>query len=548
MGLLLYVGVVMPLEAFAQQYVVADDFKVAWTLDPRDHPDLFDHGPAFGARGVLAGMDFDGDGHKEILFSTDETLAPQGPDPGQLDVFLFENTGDDAYEHVWHFTHEPSNSLPPLGYGDLDEDGQWEIYMGVPTINDAADDLLIFEQDVDGVFPEEPTLTYGYERDGSLDFRPSGFVVGDFDGDGIRELATTSRTSSARELVIIEPTAGIDAFATFTIEFELGNQVLGGGGVYDVDAVDFDRDGSMEVWVNTWDNFSWAIVEATGEDSYALQAEINGAYPDGDPGSFNVSKLLFHDADGDDRLELLAPMTNGVLYYLEDTDDVSTVSGNSFVAVGTFAAGSDHRGADLGDIDGDGLFDLVMANGRGETVTRAEYDGSGNLADSTSYAWSTILDSSGDSAQERYYPLRIADDLDGDGTNELVLTNLFASDAGQHVLIVLESTALSSDLEDAPTSELPERVALRQNYPNPFNPTTVIEYEINESAPVSLRVFDNLGSLVTTLVDGVVQSPGVYQVGWDGRSDSGRPMASGVYIYTLETRGFREARQMVLVK
>ena len=236
------------------------DVRVAWTLDPRAHPDIFDHYPdqddaeqGFGARSVLTGMDFDGDGNKEILFTTDETLAPQGPDPGMLDVVLYENAGDDMYEHVWSFTHEPSNSLPALAYGDIDEDGLYEIYFGVPTINDAADDLLIFEQNADKTFPAEPTVKYGYGKDGALDFRPSGFVIGDFDGDGAQELATTSRTNGARELVIISPAAGIDAFATFTVEFELGEQVLGGGGVYDVDAIDFDNDGAMEIWVNTWD-------------------------------------------------------------------------------------------------------------------------------------------------------------------------------------------------------------------------------------------------------------------------------------------------------
>ena len=345
--------------------------------------------------------------------------------------------------------------MPAIAYGDIDEDGLYEIYMGVPTINDAADDLLIFEQNDDKTFPDEPTVKYGYERDGSRDFRPSGFVIGDFDGDGVQELATTSRTSGNRELVIISPLVGIDAFTTFTIEFELGQQVLGGGGIYDVDAFDFDGDGAMEIWVNTWDNFSWAIVEATGADAYRLELEINKADDRGDPGSFNSHKLLFHDADGDGRAELLAPMTNGRLYYLDDVDDVSTITGDSFKEVGVYDATGQARGGDIGDIDGDGRFDIVATTGTSEMVQHIEYTGSGSPADSTSYTWSTMLDSTGDDKTERWYPLRIADDLDGDGRNEVVLTNRNASNEGQPLLLVLEAT----DMGPTGTEDEPLRIA-----------------------------------------------------------------------------------------
>ncbi len=533
------------------------DVRVAWTLDPRDHPNIFDHYPdqddaeqGFGARSVLTGMDFDGDGNKEILFTTDETLAPQGPDPGMLDVVLYENAGDDMYEHVWSFTHEPSNSLPALAYGDIDKDGLYEIYFGVPTINNAADDLLIFEQNADKTFPDEPTVKYGYEKDGSLDFRPSGFVIGDFDGDGTQELATTSRTGGNRELVIIAPNAGIDGFATFTIEFELGNQVLGGGSVYDVDAIDFDNDGAMEIWVNTWDNFSWAIVEATGADAYRLAAEINSHDDRGDPGSFNSNKLLFHDADGDEKMELLAPMTNGRLYYLDNVDDVSTITGASFMEVGAYHNNTRPRGADIGDIDGDGHFDIIATTGTDETVMRIEYKGSGSPADSTSYTWTEMVNSADEGGLgERYYPPRIADDLDGDGHNEVVLTNLYASSPGQPIIVVLESTGMeqATSAEDEPF-ELPEQFVLRQNYPNPFNPSTTIEYEIMEATVVTVRVYDALGRVVTTLVNGTMQQPGTHQVQWDGRTASGAQLASGGYFYSLETPEFRQVRHMTLVK
>ena len=557
---LLFLGLVhtaYPPAATAQDhYATADDVEVVWTLDPRAHPELFDHYPdqddaeqGFGARSVLTGMDFDSDGNKEILFTTDETLTPQGPDPGMLDVFLYENTGDNTYEYVWHFTHEPSNSLPPITYGDLDEDGLHEIYMGVPTIGDAADDLLIFEQNDDKTFPEKPTVKYGYERDGSQDFRPSGFVIGDFDEDGTQELATTSRTRDNRELVIISPLAGIDPFTTFMIEFELGNTELGGGAIYDVDAFDFDGDGAIEIWVNTWDRFAWTIIEATGPDAYQLEVDLDGTDDyQGDPGSFNSHKLLFHDADGDGRAELLAPMTNGRLYYLDDVDDVSTITKGHFQEVGVYDSTGQARGGDIGDIDGDGRFDIVATTGASEMVQHIEYTGSGSPSDSTSYIWSTMLDSSGDDKIERWYPLRITDDLDGDDRNEIVITNRYASNEGQPMLLMLEATATGPTGTEHEPTELPEQFVLRQNYPNPFNPSTTIEYELREAIPVSVRVYDTLGRVVATPVNNAVQQPGVYRVEWDGRSTSGVQLTSGMYLYALESTNFREVRKMALVK
>lgn len=541
---LLFLGLVRtvyPPVAVAQgNYVTADDVEVVWTLDPRAHPELFDHYPdqdnaeqGFGARSVLTGMDFDGDRNKEILFTTDETLAPRGPDPGILDVFLYENTGDNAYEYVWHFTHEPSNSLPAMAYGDIDEDGLYEIYVGVPTIGGAADDLLIFEQNDDKTFPDEPTVKYGYERDGSLDFRPSGFVIGDFDRDGAQELATTSRTSSNHELVIISPLAGIDAFTTFTIEFELGQQALGGGSIYDVDAFDFDGDGAMEIWVNTWDNFSWTIVEATSADTYRLELELDSADERGNPGSFNSHKLLFHDADGDGRAELLAPMTNGRLYYLDNVDDVSMITGESFKEVGVYDTTGQARGGDIGDIDGDGRFDIVATTGASEMVQRIEYTGSGSPADSASYTWSTILDSTGDDNIERWYPLRIADDLDGDGRNEIVITNRNASNEGQPMLIMLEATDMRPTGTEDALLELPEQLVLHQNYPNPFLHTTTIRYYLPQDGIVHLTVFDALGRSVANLAEGAAEDEGWHHIPFDA---TGLP--SGTYFYRLRIEGF----------
>ena len=93
----------------------------------------------------------------------------------------------------------------------------------------------------------------------------------------------------------------------------------------------------------------------------------------------------------------------------------------------------------------------------------------------------------------------------------------------------------------------PSSYALEQNFPNPFNPETTIRYTLREKGPVRLVIYNIMGQTVRTLVDGV-QPAGRYRVFWDGKNVSGRPVASGVYLYRLSAGAFSESKQMLLLK
>lgn len=94
---------------------------------------------------------------------------------------------------------------------------------------------------------------------------------------------------------------------------------------------------------------------------------------------------------------------------------------------------------------------------------------------------------------------------------------------------------------------LPKKVELSQNYPNPFNPTTAIRFGLPESGPIRLTVYNILGQRVTDLFRGVQQA-GYHTYLWNGRNDQGQSVASGVYIYRLETPGGVLSRKMLLIK
>ncbi len=92
------------------------------------------------------------------------------------------------------------------------------------------------------------------------------------------------------------------------------------------------------------------------------------------------------------------------------------------------------------------------------------------------------------------------------------------------------------------SAEIPDAFALDQNYPNPFNPTTTIEFSLKTAQDISLVVYDMFGRQVRVLEDGV-QPAGRHSVSFDGSG-----LASGAYLYVLQTEQHVAAKTMSLLK
>ena len=99
-----------------------------------------------------------------------------------------------------------------------------------------------------------------------------------------------------------------------------------------------------------------------------------------------------------------------------------------------------------------------------------------------------------------------------------------------------------------PLAALPLANSLKQNYPNPFNPETTIPYALSSDAIVSLTIYNIAGQVVRKLVDGEALAAGQYQAVWDGRSESGASVASGMYFYLLHAGDYVAKRKMVLLR
>lgn len=86
-----------------------------------------------------------------------------------------------------------------------------------------------------------------------------------------------------------------------------------------------------------------------------------------------------------------------------------------------------------------------------------------------------------------------------------------------------------------------------KNYPNPFNPLTRIEFSLDVTARVYLRVYDVSGKVVKTLLHETMPA-GKHTTVWNGEDESGKTVVSGVYVCRLDAPDKTAMCKIVLMK
>lgn len=113
-----------------------------------------------------------------------------------------------------------------------------------------------------------------------------------------------------------------------------------------------------------------------------------------------------------------------------------------------------------------------------------------------------------------------------------------------------DSVVLAVKKENA---TVPGGFALNQNYPNPFNPSTKITFDIQKKSVTDVSIFNVLGQKIATLVTDDL-TPGSYSTVWNGTTNNGTPVSSGVYYVRLTARAdgsaapFTAVRKLLLTK
>ncbi len=93
---------------------------------------------------------------------------------------------------------------------------------------------------------------------------------------------------------------------------------------------------------------------------------------------------------------------------------------------------------------------------------------------------------------------------------------------------------------------IPTDFDLKQNFPNPFNPSTTISFSLPKSSIVQIKVYDQIGREVETLLNKEMQA-GNHNVVWNAVLST-KNLASGMYLIQLRADNFVKSIKTILLK
>ena len=217
---------------------------------------------------------------------------------------------------------------------DLNRDGKQDLVMA----NQSGAMVTVLLGNGDGTYTAKPSFGTNYSG-------ISGVTVGDFNGDGILDIATANGSTVG---VFLGRGDG-----TFGAERDFANTASSQG----VFAADFNNDGKLDLAV-TDNNFGITILIGNGDGTFTQPGAVLAT------GNSPNFKLAVADLNGDGKLDI------AVGNYSDNT--VSILLGNgdgTFQTQTTVAAGSGPRATFTGDFNGDGKPDILLTNGAGATVS-----------------------------------------------------------------------------------------------------------------------------------------------------------------------------------
>jgi len=112
--------------------------------------------------------------------------------------------------------------------------------------------------------------------------------------------------------------------------------------------------------------------------------------------------------------------------------------------------------------------------------------------------------------------------------------------------IITWLTGTTGGIQLESNAKIPTAYQLFPNFPNPFNPSTKIRFDLPEKSITILKIYNLLGQEVRTLVN-EIKKAGSYEIIWNGLDNFGKKPSSGIYLYRLETDGFKQTNKMLLV-
>jgi hypothetical protein len=126
--------------------------------------------------------------------------------------------------------------------------------------------------------------------------------------------------------------------------------------------------------------------------------------------------------------------------------------------------------------------------------------------------------------------------LFGDNLNDLIYNKRLAQ------AYFNNNYSMPDSINDVKKELIPDGFYLSQNFPNPFNPVTTINYSLPKAGNVKLSVYNAIGSKVAILMD-EYKPAGNHSIQFNGSN-----LASGIYLYRLESGNYSDSKKLIFLK
>ena len=445
-------------------------------------------------------MDINGNGLNDMIVLTSDFYSSelQGG-VTNFRFYIFENTGNGFSEGKLLYEQPYSGEFSTnviFSTGDYDNDADIDITF------QSGNNIYWFAND-EGFFPEEPSQVFSYDAESSSTvLRNQDMLSSQIDERG------------GYELLVIKSVRSEPPFFSYTTSVDIFS--------FSLDTGDFFK--LQEVKMSNLDGYRFNLTIHVGNFDDDVEQEV----------LVSDNSLL---SVGYSRLSDFPVIERSIIDKPQDSTFWNAFPMNS---KRSSHLNGPNTGIITADLDKSGSSEVLSMNSKIVNV---------NLASPTSYSSGALQIhrineelkltniSIVDTLRDGYTSLTTSD-LNNDGYLEII-AGLYNDG---RIAIYGGNEAFPAVSNENEPNSIPEKVTLSQNYPNPFNPTTTINYSVPNAGTVELKVYNLLGQLVQTLVDGRKMS-GAHQVQFDASA-----LASGVYIYRLQIGNTVLNRKMVLIK
>jgi len=364
----------------------------------------------------------------------------------------------------------------------------------------AANDVAVFPNNGDGTLGAKTTYATGTN--------PQAVATADVNGDGNLDVVVADQGANAVSVLLGNGDGSLQAKTDFPT----------GSAPVDAAIADLNGDGKPDLAVVNQSGNSVSVLLGNGLGGFGAKTDFaTGSAP---------AALAIGDVNGDGKPDLVvanALFGNG--------NTVSVLRGNgdgTFQAKVDLTVGKAPNGVAITDVDGDGIPDIVTANGTYDTVSLLRGTGGGAFDAEVEFGAGNFPSG-----------LAVAD-LNGDGKPDVVTANSNSNNV---------SVLLNTGTGAVAVSPGPHNAALRLSapWPNPARTATQVRFELPRRERVDAAIYDVAGHLVRRLARQDMGA-GEHALAWNERDDAGARVGDGVFLIRVRAGGESAVGRVVVAR